>query len=414
MGDSEPDDLPLLRSPADGVPPVATTPEDLAAVQSALVGGSGPLAVDTERAHGYRYSTRAYLIQLRREGSGTHLIDPTGFWDDDTPADFSGLGTALGSAQWIIHAASQDTPCLAEVGMVPQTLFDTELAGRLLGWPKVGLGAMLERVLGVHLAKEHSAADWSTRPLPASWLTYAALDVELLIPLRAQLAEELTAAGKDEWARQEFAHLAAQADQPAPPRVDPWRRTSGIQNARNPLGLAVVKLVWEARESLARDLDRAPSKILRDQGISALGEAVGRYRRVERSMLRAIPEFQRRQAQRYESRWLQAAEQAVELPRSERPPVRGPQQGPPNTKGWARRAPEADQRRQRMRAVMDGLAETHQLNAENILSPSIWRDLAWEPVAADPVAVSEFLAEHGARPWQRELTAAALAEAIKA
>ena len=69
----------------------------------------------------------------------------------------------------VLHAASQDLPCLAELGYRPRHLFDTELAGRLLGFPRVGLGVLVETVLGWTLEKGHAAADWSTRPLPTEW-----------------------------------------------------------------------------------------------------------------------------------------------------------------------------------------------------------------------------------------------------
>ncbi len=185
------------------------TSDGLAAVIARLAGGSGPVAMDSERASGFRYGQRAYLVQICREGSGTFLIDPIAL------PDLSGVAAAIADAEWILHAASQDLPCLAEVGLVPRTLFDTELAGRLLGRDRVGLAALVESELGVTLAKEHSAADWSTRPLPEPWLRYAALDVEYLIELREVLGEALQEAGKGEWARQEFAAIAA-APAPAP------------------------------------------------------------------------------------------------------------------------------------------------------------------------------------------------------
>ena len=162
---------------------------------AAFEAGSGPVAVDAERASGYRYGQRAYLVQLRREGAGTALIDPVAC------PDLSGLGEALSGVEWVLHAATQDLPCLREIGMVPTRLFDTELAGRLAGFPRVGLGAMVEGVLGFVLEKGHSAVDWSTRPLPEPWLRYAALDVELLVDLRDALEKELDRQGKLEWAR---------------------------------------------------------------------------------------------------------------------------------------------------------------------------------------------------------------------
>ncbi len=157
----------LLTAPTEGMPPIVSTSDALHQTIAALRGGTGPVAVDAERAHGFRYSQRAYLIQLRRAGSGTHLIDPIAFGQ---PADLSQLGRAISDAEWVIHAASQDLPCLHEVGLVPTMLFDTELAARLLGYPRVALGTMVEELMGVRLLKEHSASDWSRRPLPEEWL----------------------------------------------------------------------------------------------------------------------------------------------------------------------------------------------------------------------------------------------------
>src|SRR5699024_8762752 len=146
-------------------------------VIGALRSGAGPVAIDAEPASGYRYGERAYLVQVRREGAGTALIDPV------PCSDLSELSVALSDTEMVLHAAHQDLPCLTEINLRPSRLFDTELAGRLLGYQKVGLGAMVERLLGLRLAKEHSAVDWSQRPLPKDWLRYAALDVEILVEL---------------------------------------------------------------------------------------------------------------------------------------------------------------------------------------------------------------------------------------
>jgi len=208
---------PLLEL-RDGLPPLTETPPALAEACRALAAATGPVAIDAERASGYRYSSRAYLIQLRREGAGTVLVDPIGF------ESLAPLQEALAGTEWILHAATQDLPCLTEVGLTPAVLFDTELAGRLLGYPRVGLATLVETLLGYRMKKEHSAADWSTRPLPVPWLEYAALDVEVLSELRDVLSRELHEAGKEEWARQEFEALRSFAPVV---RTDPWRRTSG-------------------------------------------------------------------------------------------------------------------------------------------------------------------------------------------
>ena len=177
-----PQPVPLL-CPAGGVPDVAVAADEIAGAAEMLARGTGPFAVDAERASGFRYSNRAYLIQIRRSGAGTVLIDPVNH--GGSPIDvLKPLADVLGEDEWILHAADQDLPCLAEVGLRPAALYDTELAGRLAGFDRVNLAAMVERLLGLVLTKGHGAADWSQRPLPEAWLNYAALDVEVLIELR--------------------------------------------------------------------------------------------------------------------------------------------------------------------------------------------------------------------------------------
>ncbi len=322
---------PILALPVDGIPDVIETPEALAAARAALNAGTGPLAIDTERAHGYRYTAKAYLIQIRREGSGTHLIDPTAFEDGQQRADFSDWAVELADAEWILHAASQDLPCLAEVKFLPQNLFDSELAARLLGLPKVNLGALMEQALGLTLLKEHSAADWSRRPIPEDWLAYAALDVERLNDLRTWLIERLTEAGKLDWARQEFSYLVAHAADAPTPRVDPWRRVSGLHSLRTPAALAVVRELWQVREQLAAEEDRAPGRIVPDRALAELAarmEKEGKTR-LARPDLRSVRGFTNRVANRHETLWLAALDRAAALTRAELPPRHSTPEGPP-------------------------------------------------------------------------------------
>ncbi|MGI8458843.1 MAG: HRDC domain-containing protein [Propionibacteriaceae bacterium] len=402
-------EIPLLTSPAEGVPPVVEDAAALAEVVRAMTAGHGPVAVDAERAHGFRYSQRAYLIQLRRAGSGTHLIDPIAMAEDGGPADLSELGAAIADAEWIVHAASQDLPCLAEVGLVPQRLFDSELAGRLLDFPRVNLGTLLAELFHVRLLKEHSAADWSTRPLPAEWLKYAALDVELLIELRDELAGRLVDAGKDEWARQEFAALAASATRQPAPRVDPWRRTSGMHKVRTRRGLAIVRELWQARDEIARRNDRAPGRVLPDLAISELAGV----RTPRPEAYREVAMMQRRSAKRYERNWVAAYERAITLTESQLPPLHLASDLPPQARVWASRDPIAAARLSRVRSALLTLAGQLGLPVENLLTPEYVRRLAWEPPAElSAEAVDAELDRMGARPWQRELTSAVLAEQL--
>lgn len=401
----EPLEYDVVTAPSDGVPDIVDTDAAYAEAVRTLALGTGPLAVDTERAQSFRYSAKAYLIQLRREGAGTVLLDPVAFENGRERADLTDLGLAVGDAEWIIHAATQDLGCLAEVGLVPARLFDTELAGRLLGLPRVSLGSLTERALGKSLLKEHSAADWSERPLPREWLPYAALDVELLIGLRDWAADELARAGKAEWARQEFAWLAEHAADPQPRREEPWRRTSGIHEIRTPVSLAVVRELWYARDQVAAQLDRAPGRVLPDLAISELAKQITTVkRRVDRRELREVKGFTWRVAARHESAWLAAIDRAAALPRSELPRATATPDGPPPPRTWASRSPAAHQRWTKVRPATVELAEKLHLPVENLIAPDAIRRLCWEPPAdRSPAAVGAFLAERGARVWQRDL-----------
>ncbi|GAA0312305.1 ribonuclease D [Streptomyces polychromogenes] len=396
------DGLPIpLLEPREGIPPVVADADALAAVVAAFASGTGPVAVDAERASGYRYGQRAYLVQLRREGAGSALIDPVGC------PDLSALGEALSSAEWILHAATQDLPCLREIGMAPTTLFDTELAGRLAGFPRVGLGAMVESVLGYQLEKGHSAVDWSTRPLPEPWLRYAALDVELLVDLRDALEKELDRQGKLEWARQEFDAIASAP--PAPPRKDPWRRTSGMHKVRRRRQMAVVRELWEARDRIAQRRDVSPGKVLGDAAIVEAALAVP----ANVHALSALPGYGQRMGRRQLDQWMAAVERAKALPESELPQPGAAPSGPPPPRSWADKDPAAAARLSAARAAVSELAEGLNLPQENLITPDTVRRLCWEPPRhADADTVAEALTGYGARPWQVEQVTAALVAAL--
>jgi ribonuclease D len=301
----EPPPAPLLVL-RDGLPGVIDTDEGLLEAARALGAAEGPVGIDAERASGYRYSNRAYLIQLRREGAGTWLIDPIPL------TTLAPLQDALEGSEWILHAATQDLPCLREVGLIPSALFDTELAGRLLGYPRVGLATLVETVLGQRMRKEHSAADWSTRPLPDSWLEYAALDVEVLIELRAHMAAELAEAGKTRWATEEFTHLLGFE---APVRVDAWRRTSGVHRLRQRRSLAAAKALWEARDAIAAERDVTPGRIIPDAAIVAAATALP----TTRQALLGTQGFHGRGASRYASAWVEALQRVQAMGEDELP-----------------------------------------------------------------------------------------------
>jgi ribonuclease D len=392
---------PLLE-PREPIPAVVSDAAGLAKAISDLVAGSGPVAVDAERASGYRYGQRAYLVQFRREGSGTVLVDPIGC------PDLSGVDAALAGTEAVLHAASQDLPCLAEIGYRPRQIFDTELAGRLLGFPRVGLATLVEEILGLRMEKGHSAADWSTRPLPDAWLTYAALDVEVLVDLRNVLAQQLDEAGKREWARQEFAAVLAAG--PPRPRRDPWRRTSGIHRIRTRRSLAAVRELWQERDNLARRMDLSPGRVLPD---TAIIEAA-RTMPATLADLNAIAGFSGRNARRRTAVWLRALDRARGCHEDALPESAAPGDGPPPASRWAERDPAAARRLEAARTVVAAIADEHNLPSENLLQPDAVRRLSWDPPAEPTTeSVGGELTAYGARPWQIELTAMPLARALR-
>ena len=396
-------EAPLL-SLRDGLPPLVDTERALAETCAAIAGGTGPVAIDAERASGYRYSARAYLIQLRREGAGTALVDPIAF-DSLDP-----LQEALEGTEWILHAATQDLPCLNELGLYPTRLFDTELAGRLLGHPRVGLATLVETLLGYRMAKEHSAADWSTRPLPPPWLEYAALDVEVLVELRDVLAAELVTAGKDSWAAEEFEWLRGFTQ---PVRVDQWRRTSGLHKVRGRRALGAVRALWTTRDQIASQRDVTPSRIIPDSAIVAAALALP----TTRAALKATKGFFGRGADRYSGRWVAVLTQVRDLPESQMPTRTPRADGPPPPRAWIDKDPVAARRLQLAREAITAAGKEHHVPAENLLTPDFLRRVLWTPPETrdpEPLAqeVSVALREMGARAWQVRLMAPLIAAAV--
>ena len=391
-----------LNMPADGVPDVTMTGRDLARATRALADGTGPVAIDAERASGYRYGQRAYLIQLRRAGSGTWLIDPI------SCPDLSAVGDVLSEVEWILHAATQDLPCLAEVGMRPTRLFDTELGGRLVGLPRVGLAAVVEHYLGLTLAKEHSAVDWSTRPLPEPWLRYAALDVEVLVQVRDLMAADLQAQGKTPWAEQEFDALTRFTGPPI--RLEPWRRTSGLHKIRNRRGAAMVRELWQTRDAIATENDIAPGRILRD---AALVDLALRSPKTEADVSQNAAGRVSRTVRKYQGQWLVALDRAREMHDTDLPALTVRADGPPPARAWADRDPVAAARLVQARAALGEFAEAHHLPVENVLSPDSLRRTLWTPPAeATPETISAGLRKLGARQWQIDIAAPIIEDAI--
>jgi len=364
-----------------------------------LIAAEGPVAVDAERASGFRYSSRAYLVQVHRKGSANYLIDPI------SVGSLANITTELSDHEWIVHAAHQDLACLREVGVDPVHLFDTELGARLAGLPRVGLQGVVEDLLGLTLAKEHSAADWSTRPLPESWLTYAALDVELLPRVRDEIHRILSEQNKLEIALEEF---RAQLElKPSNPRNEPWRRLSGLHSVRGPRALAIARELWLAREELASTSDTAPGRLVPDRSLIAAVLADP----TSKSELASTKAFHGRASRSHLGLWWEAIVRGRQT--EDMPNQRASSEGPPPPRVWPDKNPEAAQRLEAARAVLATLSEELNIPSENILTPDYLRRLCWEPPSDfTPDGLKHALGERGARPWQMALLADRLSVAF--
>ncbi|BDR53124.1 ribonuclease D [Bombiscardovia nodaiensis] len=421
----------LLSEPREGVPEVIDTGEAFEAMCRDFAQAEGSVAADAERASGFRYGQEDYLVQFKRTGAGIALVDPVAL--KATGATWDDFNQALGDASWIIHDSKQDLPGFMDLGMKPQALFDTELAARMLGLHHVNLAAVTEHYLGLTLAKEHSAADWSYRPLPRDWRNYAALDVELLIELEAAMWQDLRSQGKDEWARQEFAWLLEVGGQRKEPSEQPWRHISHINVlSRDRRGLAIARALWTKRDELARAYDIAPSLLLSDEAIIEAAQRKPHNGRQFRS-IRALNERVRmhtgseqdKMFERYApiqrsvrpGVWKAAILQALQLGPSDLPKPPKPRRdddeeskAPRSMKAW-KHHPQRYARLNAVRALVGQVAQDTHTPVDILLKPQYLRDLCWtdEPALRD---VSEFLAQEGARPWQISLLSASVSRAM--
>lgn len=397
-------ELPLLAKPRVQDVRLVDNAGQLFEAISILQELAGPFALDAERASGFKYSQRAYLIQVHRQGSPIFLIDPISIIQED-PEAMKKLADLLSTDEWILHAASQDIPCLRELGITPTTIFDTELGSRIAGLARVGLGAVTEHFLKVRLAKEHSAVDWSSRPLSAEWLNYAALDVDVLIELRAGVAELLSAQGKAEWATEEFANVAAM--QPKEPKVDRWRGMAGMHEIKDSRALAIARELWQARENLAEKLDVSPGRLIPDSSI--VGLAANPVK--SRPELASAKSFSGRASRSYLDTWWSALSEGLNT--RDLPPTRLAATGIPNHRTWPNRYPEADARLKAVRSALAALGEELQIPVENLLTPDYARQVCWEPpIALVESEVSDLLKRLGARNWQVQLTSPVIVEAL--
>lgn len=371
---------------------------DLEIMVSTLQANTARIGIDAERASGFRYGQKAYLIQIAVEHEKIFLLDPTADFDSDL---FAKLKQLISETEWIIHAASQDIPCLSEIGITPKKLVDTELAGRLLNYPKVSLGILCEELLAFSLAKEHSAVDWSSRPLPKDWLNYAALDVDVLFDLWNALEAQLIEKSKIQIALAEFAFATKPISKDT--KTERWRGTTGIHEIKDQKQLTAVKHIWESREELAKEKDVAPGRLVPDSSIIALVKAAP----ASRAELAELRSFSGRASRTYLDRWWDAYQSGLNS--RDLVDLRKANTGIPNHRSWPSKFPDANRRFLWAKKNLQTLSEDFGLPPENLLSPGILKEVCFSPNADMRAQLSSL----GARDWQIDAVCESLEHAFQ-
>ena len=371
--ETDPDDT---RTVAGTTPPqpAITLVDEPSAVPDALAGLDLPvLGVDVERADADRYFRHAALVQV---GGPDACVLLDGMVLDDLAA----LQAHLATRTTVLHAASNDVGPLASKGVEPPRLVDTAIAAAVLGLP-IGLNALLADVLDVHVDGDKEAfqrADWAARPIPAPMQAYAAGDVIHLPRLWAVLAERLDAAGRTAWFEQE---LVASIDN-ALTDTRSWRRVRGVGRL-TPQQQVVARLLWEAREELARAEDLAPNLLLHDEVIVAL--AVEPPRTAAQLARRA--RRRRRMEPEHAERFLAVVEDAA---------AHDPPPPDPDRRRWTDRDTRAYDR---LRSARSKVAKRLDLDPGVLCASKTLKDA----VRADPADADALCAAAGLRPWQQEL-----------
>ncbi|MTD98156.1 HRDC domain-containing protein [Corynebacterium guaraldiae] len=403
----------LRQVPVDGTPKVLLSPREFHAAADRLAAGTGPFAIDTERASAYRYDDRAFLVQIRREGAGTFLLAPEHHRTELRAA----LAPVLNGQEWVVHAAPSDLPCLAWLGLYPGRLFDTELAARFAGFAHPNLAAMVLELFDVQLEKGYGDSDWSETPIPRSWRNYAALDVELLNELAVALRDILAEEEKLDWAYEEFEKIVDDHARITGPEPRTWRDLKGVSSLRSGEQLAVARELWQRRESIARTQDVAPNRVLPHRVLVDIARRVPRSPR-EINQIKGFP----RRRGGATLRWFDAVETALASPRKQWPKVLRSPRPVPSKSVFSREFPELWQLYTEIRSDFEDLGDELGMSYELILKPSLLRMAVWAACGpeggvageiTDASDIPDFLRSQGAREWQIELASPLLRHGLE-
>ncbi len=350
------------------------------------VAAESVIAVDTEADSLHSYFDKVCLVQISANGEDL-VVDPL------SGVKLSKFGEILANPviTKILHGADYDLRIMnRDFGFTVANLVDTSVCAQLLGYEAFGLAALLERHFGVKLNKTHQRADWAMRPLTPEMLDYAALDTRYLVGLADKLREELTALGRWEWALEEFSRLESiryrENEEP-----EPWRRMKNL-GTLDRRSLAVIRGLYEWRDSLARAADRPPFKIIGNEPIIEIARA----KPADAQALTEVKGLPRYHLDRYRRDVLRIVEQAMQIPEEQLPEKN-------EAKPWIR---DRDLERQidRMKKVRDTLARELKVDTA-VLAP--------RHVLAAIAATGDLDQVPAMRLWQKRLFGAELLAVLK-
>ena len=411
-----------LSTPSGGTPSLISTEDELKNAARVLANGHGPLAVDTERASAYRYGDRAFLLQLKRAGSGLFLVDA-----EACRSDMGLLAPVVNRLTWIIHSARTDLPALLDMGLAPHRLLDTELGCRIAGLKKVNLGDMVDGLVGYRLAKEHGHENWSRRPLPNEWLDYAALDVECLLELSTAVAGLLSELDRFAWWTEECEYIRTSTLADAP-SVEPSLRVKGLNNLSTPAQRELAFTLSRERDQRARAVDRSPHRVLSNSDLIAIA------RKNPRTIQEMMDATHFRSMRNARSWWSVIQGEHDKTTASPSGIARShcaidDDWGPSRHRGHhsdthyagGRRFPNSE-RGQKAEGLYSLCSEAINVVSEQtgiphevIITPQIVRLMAWH-FSSEPQAhatdIDMFFARHGVRRWQRRIVSPVCANAL--
>ncbi|HZP38637.1 MAG TPA: HRDC domain-containing protein [Methylomirabilota bacterium] len=369
------------------------TPEDLASLTSELAGAPA-VAIDTEADSLHHYPGKLCLVQIADDRGRGHLIDPLAL------RDLSRLGPVLADPGIVkvLHAADNDLAYLKRLyGVTVASLFDTAVAARFLGATALGLEGLLTQYLGVTAVKSRQKDDWSRRPLSPAQEAYALDDVLHLIPLRARLLEELRAMGREAWVAEECAALAALSVPEKTGDPDAYMKLKGAKEL-DPRGLAVLRELYAARETLALRLDRPPFMIVGNESLVALAKRLPADNEAILSVPGCTPPVVRRAGPAI----LEAVARGMALPADQLPRYRGTPR--PHVPSAVRRRAEA-LRAWRTRASKEIGLEPGVLFPQRLID---------RLAAAPPADLAGLREVEGVHDWRVDLLGRAVLEVLAA